>query len=136
VLLTDEINFGVEWLVQGRRAVGRGSGAIFIVSTPGNPRADASGTAHERPRALARQGFVYIINNANFPGGVQAVLHLLDTYGDTKVIANPHLARSTTRRRRSSPAREFRSISRASSAARRTSSRRHRSTSTPACCCR
>ncbi len=38
------------------------------------------------------QGFVYIINNANFPGGVQAALHLLDTYGDTKVIANPHLA--------------------------------------------
>ena len=38
------------------------------------------------------QGFTYIINNANFPGGVQAVLRLLDTYGDTKVIANPHLA--------------------------------------------
>jgi general secretion pathway protein D len=38
------------------------------------------------------EGFTYIINNANFPGGVQAVLRLLDTYGDTKVIANPHLA--------------------------------------------
>ena len=38
------------------------------------------------------QGFTYIINNTNFPGGVQAVLRLLDTYGDTKVIANPHLA--------------------------------------------
>ena len=38
------------------------------------------------------QGFYYIINNSNFPGGVQAALHLLDSYGDTKVIANPHLA--------------------------------------------
>ena len=38
------------------------------------------------------QGFSYIINNANFPGGVQAVLNLLDTYGNTRVISNPHLA--------------------------------------------
>ena len=41
--------------------------------------------------ALA-QGFTYIINNANFPGGIQAVLRLMDTYGNTKVIANPRLA--------------------------------------------
>src|SRR5678816_3671875 len=34
----------------------------------------------------------YLINNSNFPGGVQAALHLLDKYGDTKVISNPHLA--------------------------------------------
>ena len=38
------------------------------------------------------QGFSYIINNANFPGGIQAVLNLLDQYGNTRVIANPHLA--------------------------------------------
>ena len=43
------------------------------------------------PALSLAKGFVYIINNANFPGGIQAVLHLLDTYGDTKVIANPHL---------------------------------------------
>ena len=27
-----------------------------------------------------------------FPGGIQAALHLLDTYGNTKVISNPHLS--------------------------------------------
>jgi general secretion pathway protein D len=42
--------------------------------------------------AVAAQGFSYLINNANFPGGVQAALNLLDTYGNTKVIANPHIA--------------------------------------------
>ena len=42
--------------------------------------------------SVAAQGFSYLINNANFPGGVQAALHLLDTYGNTKVIANPHIA--------------------------------------------
>ena len=41
---------------------------------------------------VAAQGFSYLINNANFPGGVQAALNLLDTYGNTKVIANPHIA--------------------------------------------
>ena len=44
------------------------------------------------PALALAQGFYYIINNSNFPGGVQAALHLLDQYGDTKVIANPHLA--------------------------------------------
>lgn len=38
------------------------------------------------------QGFVYLINNARFPGGIQAILTLLDTYGNTKVISNPHVA--------------------------------------------
>ena len=37
-------------------------------------------------------GFNYLINNTNFPGGVQAALHLLDTYGNTKVISNPYLS--------------------------------------------
>src|SRR5207249_6116044 len=37
-------------------------------------------------------GFNYLINNLNFPGGVQAALHVLDTYGSTKVISNPHLS--------------------------------------------
>src|SRR4029434_4319112 len=49
-------------------------------------------TAAVSPPLAIAQGFYYIINNQNFPGGVQAALHLLDSYGDTKVIANPHLA--------------------------------------------
>src|SRR4029434_7128527 len=59
--------------------------------TPFNPGAPTppSGTS---PGLGLAQGFTYLIQNANFPGGVQAILHLLDTYGDTKVVANPHLA--------------------------------------------
>jgi general secretion pathway protein D len=38
------------------------------------------------------KGFTYIINNSNFPFGVQAALSLLDTYGNTKIVANPQVA--------------------------------------------
>jgi len=92
VLLTDEINFGVEWLFKGGAPSGRGSGGNVVVSTPGNPAVPPSSGGTNDPSLSLAKGFVYIINNTNFPGGVQAVLHLLDTYGDTKVIANPHLA--------------------------------------------
>ena len=86
------------------------------------------------------QGFTYIINNANFPGGVQAVLHLLDTYGDTKVVANPHLAaldnqKATIKAGNRIPINQ-QSFVGSGATPRRTSSRRRRSTSTPACCCR
>jgi general secretion pathway protein D len=89
VNLTDELQFGVEWLFKGGAPSGRGSGGLITrnTSTPGNPGKPGDGVA----LSIAK-GFTYIINNVNFPGGVQAVLHLLDSYGDTKVIANPHLA--------------------------------------------
>ena len=92
VKLSDELDFGIDWLFKGGAPSGRGSGGLVVGagSTPGNP-----GLLRERtggPALGIAQGFTYIINNANFPGGVQAVLRLLDTYGDTKVIANPHLA--------------------------------------------
>jgi general secretion pathway protein D len=91
VLLTDEISFGIEWLFKGGAPSGRGSGGNFTSSTPFNPAVPNSGGTSNTGLTLP-QGFLYIINNANFPGGIQAVLHLLDTYGNTKVIANPHLA--------------------------------------------
>jgi general secretion pathway protein D len=56
------------------------------------PLAAAVGSAAVSPPLAIAQGFYYLINNANFPGGIQAALHLLDTYGNTKVIANPHLS--------------------------------------------
>ncbi|MEO8303875.1 MAG: type II secretion system secretin GspD [Betaproteobacteria bacterium] len=87
VALTDEINFGVEWLFKGGAPSGRGTGGNITRSTPLNPLSNAA----TDPALSLAKGFVYIINNANFPGGIQAILHLLDTYGDTKVIANPHL---------------------------------------------
>ena len=81
--------------VQGRRAVrarrGRPPHAHARRSIR-TRRCDAGGGGDEPRRSSLAQGFTYIINNANFPGGIQAVLHLLDTYGNTKVIANPHLA--------------------------------------------
>ena len=91
VTLTDELDFGVEWLFKGGAPSGRGAGGLLTRSTPFNPGACRRVPATNPGLGLA-QGFTYIINNANFPGGVQAVLHLLDTYGDTKVVANPHLA--------------------------------------------
>jgi general secretion pathway protein D len=94
VTLNDELQFGVEWLFKGGAPSGRGSGGQFNTTTPFNPAvplvAAAAGTT---PVGLALStGFNYLINNSNFPGGVQAALHLLDKYGDTKVISNPHLA--------------------------------------------
>ena len=95
VTLNDEIDFGIDWLFRGGAPSGRGSGGLIVGSgsTAGNPALPVgSGTTAVNPALGIAQGFTYIINNANFPGGVQAVLRLLDTYGDTKVIANPHLA--------------------------------------------
>ena len=45
-----------------------------------------------RLRLRSSQGFTYLITSSKFPGGIQAALRLLDTYGNTKVISNPHLA--------------------------------------------
>jgi general secretion pathway protein D len=95
VALTDELDFGIDWLFKGGAPSGRGSGGLIVGagSTAGNPAVPSgTGTNAANPVLGLAQGFTYIINNANFPGGVQAVLRLLDTYGDTKVIANPHLA--------------------------------------------
>ncbi len=91
VNLTDELDFGVEWLFKGGAPSRRGSGGLLTRSTPFNPAVPSASTTTNPALALA-QGFTYILNNTNFPGGVQAALHLLDSYGDTKVIANPHLA--------------------------------------------
>jgi general secretion pathway protein D len=94
VNLNDALEFGVEWLFKGAAPSGRGAGGNFTRSgafNPNVPTATAAAAAAANPALALAQGFVYIINNANFPGGVQAALHLLDTYGDTKVIANPHL---------------------------------------------
>jgi len=94
VTLTDELDFGVEWLFKGGAPSGRGAGGLLTRTTPFNPAAPVVSPAAgaTSPILSLAQGFTYIINNANFPGGIQAALHLLDTYGDTKVIANPHLA--------------------------------------------
>jgi len=95
VKLTDQLTFGVDWIFKGAAPSGRGSGGLFVQNKPFNPAVplptSAAGAAASG-LAIAAQGFSYLINNANFPGGVQAALNLLDSYGNTKVIANPHIA--------------------------------------------
>jgi general secretion pathway protein D len=92
VTLTDELQFGVEWLFKGGAPSGRGSGGQFNTSTPFNPAVPIIAGATNPVGLALSTGFNYLINNSNFPGGVQAALHLLDKYGDTKVVSNPHLA--------------------------------------------
>ncbi|MEO8740804.1 MAG: type II secretion system secretin GspD [Casimicrobiaceae bacterium] len=92
VKLTDSLQFGVEWLFRGGAPSGRGSGGNLTRTAPFNPQPTGTGTTAAGTGLSILQGFFYLINNAAFPGGVQAALHLLDQYGDVKVISNPHLA--------------------------------------------
>ena len=94
VTLTDDLQFGVDWLFKG----GAPSGTRLGRPPDRRPHQQARAipppalpTAADPPAAALAKGFTYIINNANFPGGIQAVLRLLDTYGNTKVVANPHV---------------------------------------------
>jgi general secretion pathway protein D len=95
VTLTDDIQFGVDWLFKGGAPSGSssrsGSGGNLnsLLVGSGNP---ANPTSTTNPIVKLAQGFTYILNNTNFPGGIQAALKLLDAYGNTKVIANPHVA--------------------------------------------
>ncbi len=94
IQLTDELKFGVEWLFKGGAPSGRGSGGLLsgtVIKDPVNP-GSALPAAGDTPSAALVKGFTYIINNSNFPGGIQAALNLLDTYGNTKVVANPQVA--------------------------------------------
>ena len=94
VALTDDLSFGVDWLFRGGAPSGRGSGGNFnSTKTPFNPQPTPTSSTTTSAVGLALQtGFNYILNSASFPGGIQAVLHLLDSYGSTRVISNPHLS--------------------------------------------
>ncbi len=95
VTLTDDLTFGIDWLFRGGAPSGRGSGGNFnSTKTPFNPQPPSTTTTTGTSAVgLALQtGFNYILNSASFPGGIQAVLHLLDSYGSTRVISNPHLS--------------------------------------------
>jgi general secretion pathway protein D len=96
VTLTDQLQFGVEWLFKGGAPSGRGAGGLILppVSSGGTSSGGFNPGAPAAPGVglgIAR-GFSYIIQNAAFPGGISAVLNLLDQYGSTKVVANPHIA--------------------------------------------
>jgi general secretion pathway protein D len=87
IVLNDSLQFGVEWLFSGGPPNNRGVGGVVNVPTllPGTPPANGA-----FPSLI--QGFTYLITSTKFPGGIQAALRLLDTYGNTKVISNPHIA--------------------------------------------
>jgi general secretion pathway protein D len=91
VALTDELDFGVEWLFKGGAPSGRGVGGLLTQSKPFNPGAPQA-SASDSTGLNILNGFTYLIQNSNFPFGLQAALHLLDKYGNTKVISNPHLS--------------------------------------------
>jgi len=69
-----------------------------VNTSPFNPGGNSSGAGGSTGNGattnglLLGRGFTYILQNANFLGGIQAVLSMLDTYGNVKVVANPHLA--------------------------------------------
>ncbi|MFO1395941.1 MAG: type II secretion system secretin GspD [Burkholderiales bacterium] len=95
IVLQDELEFGVEWLFKGAAPSGRGSGGLLsgqVIKNPVNPGRTSLPTASDTTTAALAKGFTYIINNSNFPGGIQAALNLLDTYGNTKIVANPQVA--------------------------------------------
>jgi general secretion pathway protein D len=94
IVLTDQMDFGVEWLFKGGAPSGRGSGGLLSGNILGNtnPGRNPLPVATDSNAATLVKGFTYIINNSNFPFGVQAALSLLDTYGNTKIVANPQVA--------------------------------------------
>jgi general secretion pathway protein D len=89
VKLTDNLSIGVEALFRSLAPSGRGTAGSFNVTPAFNPF-DATRTTGLAVPATAN--FAYIINSAKYPGGIQAVLNLMDSYGNTKVLANPQLA--------------------------------------------
>jgi len=92
IQLTDQLQFGVEWLFTGGPPSNRGSGGNVNNPTLPITTAPAGSNLQNGISGLLTQGFTYLISSAKFPGGIQAALRLLDTYGNTKVISNPHLA--------------------------------------------
>ena len=88
IVLNDELKFGVEWLFSGGPPNDRGVGGVVNAPTLLSPGGLPANGAY----GLLVQGFTYLLTSGKFPGGIQAALRLLDTYGNAKVISNPHLA--------------------------------------------
>ncbi|MFO1281210.1 MAG: type II secretion system secretin GspD [Burkholderiales bacterium] len=92
VSLTDDFQFGVEWYF--KNGGNQAGGNFRRGTTPGDIFGAIAGTAASTAAAgLAARvpGFNYLLSGV-FPGGVQAALSLLGTAGNTKIVANPHVA--------------------------------------------
>ena len=88
VALTDDLKYGVEWyFTNGARQ----AGGLFRAGTvPGN-LFDVAASAAAAGIGPVVPGFSYLLAGL-VPGGVTAALTMLGTAGDTKVVANPHVA--------------------------------------------
>ncbi|HEV8502743.1 MAG TPA: type II secretion system secretin GspD [Casimicrobiaceae bacterium] len=87
VTLTDEFQAGVDWVFKGGAPSGRGYGGN--VAQP-NPAANSAALVGSAISGALSGGFSYLIGNGL--GGIQAAIRLLDTYGNVKVVSNPHIA--------------------------------------------
>jgi general secretion pathway protein D len=88
VALTDDLKYGVEWyFTNGAKQ----AGGLFRAGTvPGN-LFDVAASAAVAGIGPVVPGFSYLLAGL-VPGGVTAALTMLGTAGDTKVVANPHVA--------------------------------------------
>jgi general secretion pathway protein D len=88
VALTDDLKYGVEWyFTNGAKQ----AGGLFRAGTvPGN-LFDVATSAALAGIGPVVPGFSYLLAGL-VPGGVTAALTMLGTAGDTKVVANPHVA--------------------------------------------
>ena len=96
VTLTDELQFGVEWLFKGGAPSGRGCGG-FVRSRrldavqPGRCRCRQRG-GRASGCGAARRASPTSSTTRTSPAASRRCCNLLDTYGNTKVVANPHIA--------------------------------------------
>ncbi len=89
VALTDDFKFGVEWYFTNG---GKSTGGLFATGTnPGLPINTSTGNTGTVGLLPKVPGFNWLLSGA-FPGGIQAALTLLGQAGNTRVIANPHIA--------------------------------------------
>jgi general secretion pathway protein D len=86
VTLTDEFQFGVDWVFRGGAPSGNGYGGN--VTAP-NAAAISGATIGQAISGSLTSGFSYIIQGLD---GIRAAIRLLDTYGNVKVVSNPHIA--------------------------------------------
>jgi len=90
VTLTDDFSAGIDWVFKGGAPAGRGYGGNVNVNAPPSATANSAATIGSALSGALSTGFSYLIGNGS--GGIQAAIRLLDTYGNVKVVSNPHIA--------------------------------------------
>jgi len=92
VSLTDDFQFGVEWYF--KNGANQAGGNFRRGTVPGDIFGAIAGTAANIAGVgigARVPGFNYLLSGM-FPGGIQAAVSLLGTAGNSKIVANPHVA--------------------------------------------